>query len=194
MTNENIVTAEFLETFNVSLFEPFSDFLMGAEREKNFKISLLDVVRFAGHACPSMVGAFLLSRAAIENLYPETNVGIRGQIEIDLPASPTDGATGPMANVFGYITGAWGESGFGGFQGGAYTRRNLLRFNSPYVQKGTFRFTRRDTGAMVDIVYNPSMVRIDVDPEMPFQLQWRYKIKAILENPTQAIEVHLLQR
>lgn len=187
--DENAITAEYLETFRISLFEPFSDFLMGSEREKKFQISLLDVVRFAGHACPSMTGAFLISRAAIENLYPDTKVGIRGQIEIDIPDSATYGATGPIANVFSYITGAWAESGFGGLQGGTYARRNLLRFNSPKVPGGVFRFTRSDNGTTVDIIYQPSLVQIDVDPAMPFQLQWRHKIKAILECPERAIQV-----
>lgn len=189
MTYENVITAEFLETFKISVFEPFSDFLMGSEREKSFQISLLDIVRFAGHACPSMVGAFLISQAAIENLYPDTKVGIRGQIEIDIPGSATQGATGPMANVFSYITGAWADSGFGGFQGGDYKRRNLLRFDSAVSPSGAFRFTRRDTGASVDVIYQSRSIQIEVDPAMPFQLQWRHKIKAILENSDQVIKV-----
>lgn len=189
MKDENPTTAEFLEMYKVSLFEPFSDFLMGSEQEKSFQISLLDVVRFAGHACPSMVGAFLISRAAIENLYPDTKVGVRGQIEIDISESATQGPIGPMANVFSYITGAWGETGFGGFQGGDYRRRNLLRFNSQNAKVGAFRFSRRDTGASVDVIYQSSIVKIDVDPAMPFQLQWRHKIKAILENSNHVIKV-----
>lgn len=189
MKYENPTTAEFLETFKISLFEPFSDFLMGTEREKNFQISLLDIVRFAGHACPSMVGAFLISRAAIENLYPDTKVGVRGEIEIDIPDSASQGATGPMSNVFSYITGAWADTGFGGFQGGDYVRRNLLRFNSPVSSSGAFRFTRRDTGASVDVIYQPRLIQVEVDPAIPFQLQWRHKIKAILENSEHAIKV-----
>lgn len=194
MIPKNVISAEYLETFTISVFDPFSDFLMGSEREKNFKISLLDVVRFAGHACPSMVGAFLISRSAIENLYPETKVGIRGQIEVDIPDSATNGATGPMANVFGYVTGAWGETGFGGFQGGAHIRRDLLRFNSKNTSPDVFRFTRKDTGAVVDVTYQPKQVKVDIDPALPFQLQWRHRIKAILENSNLAIEVVSSQR
>jgi hypothetical protein len=189
MSYQNEISAEYLETFKLSLFEPFSDYLMGSAGETSFQLSLLDIVRFAGHACPSVTGAFLISRSAIENLYPDTLVGIRGQIQIDIPDSATKGATGPMANVFGYITGAWAQTGFGGFQGGAFSRRDLLCFDSKKVQPGTFRFTRKDNGAFVDIVYQPEMVKIDIDPAMPFQLQWRHKIKAILENPNLAIKI-----
>lgn len=189
MTYPNALSADYLDSFKISLHEPFSDFLMGSHDEKNFQVSLLDVVRFAGHACPSMTGAFLITKAAIEHLYPDTKVGIRGHIEIDIPDSPTNGAIGPMANVFSFITGAWGETGFGGFQGGTFTRRNLLRFHSRNAQMGSFRFTRTDTGNAVDITYQPSMVPADIDLSMPFQLQWRTKIKAILENPGLAIHV-----
>lgn len=190
MSYKNEISAEFLETFKISLFDPFSDFLMGSDGEKNFQLSLLDVVRFSGHACPSITGAFLITRAAIEKLYPDTLVGVRGEIEIDIPDSATNGATGPIANAFGYITGAWSNTGFGGFQGGAYGRRDLLHFDSKKIPSGTFRFTRKDTGAFVDIVYKPSMIKIDTDPSKPFQLQWREKIKAILDNPELVLEIH----
>ena len=190
MTYPNALSADFLDTFKINIYEPFSDFLMGSVNENNFQLSFLDVVKFAGHACPSMTGAFLITRAAIEELYPDTKVGIRGQIEIDIPDTPTSGATGPMANVFSFITGAWAETGFGGFQNGNFNRRNLLRFNSKQVPKGTIRFTRVDTGKFVDITYQPSNVAVDIDPEMPFQLQWRTKIRSILENPKLAIHVN----
>lgn len=189
MTYPNALTSDFLDTFKINIYEPFSDFLMGSKNENNFQLSFLDVVKFAGHACPSMTGAFLITRAAIDQLYPDTKVGVRGQIEIDIPESPTSGPIGPMANVFSFITGAWGETGFGGFQNGDFNRRNLLHFNSKKIPIGTFRFTRVDTGKIVDITYQSSNVPIEINPEMPFQLQWRVKIRSILENPNLAIHV-----
>ncbi len=54
---------------------------------------------------------------------------------------------------------------------------------------GTFRFTRLDTGKMVDITYQASNVPVEINQEMPFQLQWRAKIRGILENPKLAIRV-----
>lgn len=176
----------------ISVFEPFSDFLLGEKEEKSFQISLLDVVRLAGHACPSMVGAFLITKKAIETLYPDTGVCIRGQIKISIPALATQGATGPMSNVFGYITGAWGETGFGGFSDGSFTRRNLIQFGSSEVPKGHYRFTRTDNGDSVDISYDPSKVDVVLNPHSPFQIQWRERIKAILARPEQVISTHAL--
>ena len=184
---DNPLDANFLDSYQVSVYEPFSDFLMGSIPEKKFNISLLDVVRFAGHACPSMTGAFLIAEAAIANLYPETLVGVRGQIEIDIAEAPNYGAIGPMSNVFGFITGAWGETGFGGFQNGSYSRRNLIHFNSKRTQINKFCFSRIDTKDSVFISYNPSLIELELDPQMPFQLQWRHKIKAILKNPKKVI-------
>lgn len=189
MTYQNALTAEYLDSFKIQLHEPFSDFLMGSQDEKNFSVSLLDVVRFAGHACPSMTGAFLMSRAALSHLYPDNEVAVRGHIEVDIPDSPTSGAIGPIANVFSFITGAWAETGFGGLQGGLFARRDLLRFNSTKVLRGSFRFTRTDNGKSVVVTYQPGMVPVDIDPNMPFQLQWRTRIRAILENPEIAVSV-----
>lgn len=189
MTYENALNAEYLATFKINLHEPFSDFLMGSPDEKNFSLSLLDVVRFAGHACPSMTGAFLMTRAALLHLYPNNEVAVRGHIEIDIPDSPMNGAIGPIANVFSFITGAWAETGFGGLQGGLFARRNLLRFNSSKVFKGSFLFTRTDNGKSVVVTYQPGMVPVDIDPNMPFQLQWRTRIRAILERPDLAVSV-----
>ncbi len=50
--DHNIVTVEFLETFKILLHEPFADFLLASAREINFEITLLEVVKFGGHACP----------------------------------------------------------------------------------------------------------------------------------------------
>lgn len=194
MKSETIMTAEFLETFTVSISDPLSVFLLGTEKENKFTLSLLDVVRFAGHACTAMIGAFLITRAAIENLYPDTKTCIRGDVEIDIPDGATDGSTGPMANVLSYITGAWSDTGFGGFKGGDHVRRNLLRFNSKNTQSGAFRFTRKDTGASVDIIYQPQLVKLDLDPTMPFPLQLRHKVKAVLENPEAVIKVIHLEK
>lgn len=166
----------------ISIYEPFSDFLLGEQPEKEFKLSLLDTVRFAGHACPSMVGAFLISQKAIEELFPETNVCVRGQLRIDIPRQANEGPTGPTANVFGFITGAWAETGFGGLQGRHFVRRNLLRFGVEDVPLGSFRFTRIDNGASVLITIDSSKLDFESDASWSFQQQWRVRIQAMLEQ------------
>ena len=55
------ITPEQMQALTVKVYEPFAEFLGAMEDEVHFELSLLDVVRFAGHACPSMVGAFLVT-------------------------------------------------------------------------------------------------------------------------------------
>lgn len=185
---EEFIQAKDLAEFKIKIYEPFAKFLMADQDEYEFSISLLDVVRFAGHACPSMVGAFLIAQRATKELFPEANICIRGQVGIEIPNSVTQGATGPISNVFSMIFGAWEKSGFGGLQG-QFVRRSLLKYDSSSISSGTFRFTNLTTGNSVDISYDPSRVQIPNElASFTFQKIWRYKIATILENPNEYID------
>lgn len=187
MNNLKTISSAEFEKFIITIHEPFAEFLMADQDEHEFKISLLDVVRFAGHACPAMVGAFLISQKAIKELFPETSVCIRGQVAIEIPSSVTQGATGPISNVFSMIFGAWERSGFGGLQG-LFVRRGLLKYDAQGVAQGAFRFRNLKTGNTVDISYDPSKAQVPDDAaSLPFQKVWRHKITTILENPNDYI-------
>lgn len=185
MMNEND-----FKSHKISVYEPFSNFLLGTEEEKSFDLTLLDVVRFAGHACPSMVGAFLISRRVIKELFP-TGVCVRGDVEIDIPSAATQGATGPISNVFGFIFGAWGDTGFGGLNG-QFVRRGLVRYSVSDLPPGAFRFRNVKTGACIDAFYNPGLAPFAPDEHEPFQLQWRRKIKSILEHPDLVLKIKIV--
>lgn len=190
MKNLKNISADELKKFSVNIHEPFAEYLMAEKEEYQFKISLLDVVQFSGHACPSMVGAFLISQKAIQELFPETNVCVRGQVAVEMPTPATQGATGPISNVFSMIFGAWEQSGFGGL-GGQFVRRGLLKYDSSNVAPGTFRFHNLQTGRAVDISYNPSLAPVPESSEgLPFQKLWRHKIASILEAPNVYVTCH----
>lgn len=172
----------------ISVYEPFSAYLLGDQEEQRFEITLLDVVRFAGHACPSMIGAFLISQKVVKEFYPNTQVCVRGEVLIDMPTAPTSGATGPIANVFGFIFGAWNQTGFGGISN-QFVRRDLLRFSVPEVAIGTFRFTHVPSQKVIDVTYSPAAVHFEASSEESFQQQWRRKIKAILSEADKVISV-----
>lgn len=183
MNSLRLMTSNDFEKITVAINEPFAEFLLGDQDEHQFNISLLDVVRFAGHACPAMIGAFLISKKAIKELFPDTNVCIRGQVAIEIPTPVAQGATGPISNVFSMIFGAWDQSGFGGLQG-QFIRRGLLKYDAANVEPGTFRFHNLNSKRSIDVSYNPSKVQIpDEVVGLPFQNIWRYKITAILKNP-----------
>lgn len=174
---------------SIGVYDPFSEFLQGETEEFRFDVTLLDVVRFSGHACPSVVGAFLLAKRATEILFPETNVVVRGDVRVETAASVLSGATGPMTNVFSYILGAWAESGFPGLRG-QFVRRGLMRFDRPEVPDGCFRFQRISTGVSVDLRYESARVPFSDIPGEPFQRTWRRKIEEIISNPEMVVLIH----
>ena len=183
---KSISSAE-LRNFAIDVSEPFAEFLMADRDEYFFKVTLLDVVRFAGHACPAMIGAFLISQRAVKELFPETNVCVRGQVAIEIPGAVNQGATGPISNVLSMVFGAWDQSGFGGLQG-RFIRRGLLRYGVQGFAAGSLRFRNLVTGKTVDIKYDPSGVQIPENAAaVPFQKMWRHKIASILERPNDYI-------
>lgn len=189
MNDPQLIHANGLQELEIRVHEPFSKFLGGDVEEYDFSISLLDVVRFAGHACPSMVGAFLISQRAVKELFPETNICERGKVSIQMPGLVDQGATGPISNVFSMIFGAWEKSGFGGLQG-QFKRRNLLTYGAPEVPAGVFRFTNTDTHHHVDIQYDPSKAKVSDDSDsLPFQKIWRERITKILKDPDQFVNI-----
>ncbi|MBN8541198.1 MAG: hypothetical protein J0L82_12475 [Deltaproteobacteria bacterium] len=186
---KSISSAE-LRNFAIDVIEPFAEFLMAERDEYQFKVTLLDVVRFAGHACPAMIGAFLLSQRAIKELFPETNICIRGLVSIEVPGAINQGATGPISNVFSMIFGAWDQSGFGGLQG-RFIRRGLLSYGVQGIPTGSFRFRNLVTGKAVDVKYDPTGAQTPENAAaVPFQKVWRHKIASILESPNDYITSH----
>ena len=174
-----------IEDAKIKIYEPFAEFLGNSSELIHFEIGLTDVARLSGHLCPSVAGAFLLTRKAIQLLYPETQICVRGQIEVHLAGPPSQGALGPMANVISFITGAWTETGFGGLSGGRYTRRNLLHFSSQLCHHGEFIFIRTDNKNSIRLSYNPTPVLEELksaNAGMSFQDSWEANVRAVLSS------------
>ena len=100
-----------------------------------------DAVKLAGHSCPTVAGAYLLSCRVLAALYPD-DLPERGEIRVDFREAQESGVAGVMAAVVGQITGA---AGIGGFKGiaGHFSRRNLLAFEELDLP-GEICFTRQD--------------------------------------------------
>lgn len=189
MENRVMMTAEDMKQQQILVREPFAEFLKADQEEYSFPISLLDVVRFAGHACPSMVGAFVISQRAIRELFPETGVLIRGQVAVEIGSAVDRGATGPISNVFSMIFGAWEKSGFGGIQGN-FVRRGLLSYEVSDLSPGTYRFKHLGTGKTVEIFYDSSQVDLKGDlSDLSFQEVWRMKIRRVMLEPEKVLMV-----
>lgn len=132
--------------------------LLGAADGGRIEYHYLDAVKLAGHSCPTVAGAYVMSAKALEALYGD-GLPERGGIRVEFRDDAARGVTGVIAGVVSLITGARQDDGFKGIAG-RFDRRALLRFNVP--GPGEIRFTRLDTGTAVDVAFNAASVPPDV--------------------------------
>lgn len=145
---------EFFEQVpRIVLRDPLSAFL-GAVADGMVEYGYLDAVKLAGHSCPTVAGAFLMTATALAALYGDA-LPERGAVRVEFRDNAARGVTGVIAGVVSLITGARQDDGFKGIAG-RFDRRGLLRFDVP--GPGEIRFTRLDTGAAVDVAYDASSV------------------------------------
>lgn len=149
----------FSQVPSITLYDPLAE-LLGAAEGGLIDYYFADAVKLAGHACPTVAGAWLATVHGLRALYGDATP-VRGEISVTLPETIDDGVAGVIASIATLLTGAAGAGGFKGL-GGRYGRRNLLAFGVAGV--AGVRLTRRDTGASVD-----SIVRLQAvggDPRM----------------------------
>lgn len=131
----------------IRMFDPLAEFL-GAAEGGIIDYRYEDAVRLAGHSCPTVASAFLMTRAALNALYGDT-LPVRGEIRVDLAQARDAGVTGVVASIATLVTGATADSGFHGLAG-RFNRRDKLFFGQP-LKTGELRFTRLDSGAAVEV-------------------------------------------
>ena len=137
---------------------------LGAAADGIIEYRYADAVKLAGHSCPTVASAYLMTRAALAALYPDT-LPERGGIRVELREDRLEGVAGVVANVASLITGATQDTGFKGI-GSRFDRRNLLFFGAD--MPGQLRFTRTDTGATVNV--SARIERVPADPRIPLLL------------------------
>lgn len=125
-----------------------------------------EAVKLAGHSCGAVAGGWEITRKALEALYPNREVPMRGQIVIYAPGAESEWHVGVLAEVMMYITGAAPKTGFSGAEFAVedvYIRRNKLIFTeSPTGTRPAemqWVFERKDTGKQVGVVYNLGMIQ-----------------------------------
>jgi len=132
-----------------------------------------EAVKLAGHSCGAVAGGWEITRKALEVLYPDGEIPVRGQIYIYAPGAEDEWHVGVLAEVMMYITGAAPKSGFNGAEykqaNDVYARRNKLIFAEtatktppPQMQ---WIFERYDNGKKVGVVYNVGAVQPATTPE-----------------------------
>jgi len=143
----------------IRIRDPVAEALAVLEPGEPFVVTYEDLVKAAGHSCPTASGAYRIAQLGLDALYPDDQP-VRSEIEV-LAAGPRDDATyGVMSRLISYVTGAAQEDGFGGLAGGYGDRRNLLTLDAfePDSAEPTFRFRRTDTDETVEVTYHVSEV------------------------------------
>lgn len=150
----------------VTFYDPLGD-LLGAG-DGYYEYSFDDAVKLAGHACPTVAGAFVMMLKAVEELYGEETPQ-RGDIRIEVAGSANTGSTGPFSQVLTLISGAAAENGFQGLNG-KFVRQGLLSFN-PDAPEGpvTATFHRITDNRHATLTYDPSP--IPADPNITGQMK-----------------------
>ncbi|MGB1226544.1 MAG: FmdE family protein [Poseidonibacter sp.] len=188
-----------IETIKVQ--DELSSFL-GAFEDGIYEISYLDIVKGAGHSCPTVLGAYLMTSEALKALYPNTNAK-RGEIEVSFKERQSEAVAGVIGNVVMNITGACTNNGFKGI-GGNFDRNYLLKFEQD-INEASARFTRVDTKKSVDVIYNPSSIQFDpsmqalmqkcvqgsasADEKVSFGKLWQKRVEEISKNISSVITV-----
>jgi len=139
--------------------EPLAE-MLGAFKtgDGTLDYTFIDAVKMAGHACPTVAGAYLCCQKAMDALYPG-EIPVRGEIAITVYGEPDEGVYGVMGQVFSFLTGAAPASGFRGL-GPKFQRKDLLRFvkAKPDQQAMTFEFKRLDSGRTASVRFYPQHI------------------------------------
>ncbi|MDD2697259.1 MAG: hypothetical protein PHF17_00510 [Arcobacteraceae bacterium] len=144
---------------------------LGTFEDGIVEFSYLDVVKCAGHSCPTVTGAYLSTLVGLKALYPN-GYPKRGEIKVELPNDITEGVTGVIGAVIANITGATSNYGFKGLNG-KFTRTNLMFYNARI--SSNVRFTRLDTNEAIEVYYNPSNIQFSTT-------SWQGKVEEIFQN------------
>jgi len=185
---------------SIKVVDPLSN-VLGAFENGMYEFNYLDVVKSAGHSCPTVAGAYIITQSALNALYPNERA-VRGNIKVEFSEAMEDGVAGVISNVVSQITGATDKSGFKGLAG-KFARHSLMSFSTDI--NASARFTRVDSGKSVDVTYNPSSIMPNpaMQPLMQKIMQgaatsdelqefgklWQDRVQRIFENLDEVVRV-----
>ncbi len=162
-----MIYPDFFNTIeSITLKDELSN-LLGTFKDGIVEFNYIDIVKSAGHSCPTVAGAYLCALKGLKALYPNNELPIRGEIFVSFKENSLDGVAGVTASVFSHITGATELLGFKGI-GGNFIRHDLMKFNDNI--ESSVKLQRLDTGKCIEVIYNPSSI-----PSDPLQKQLMQK-------------------
>jgi hypothetical protein len=189
---------------SIKVVDPLSN-VLGAFENGEYEVTYLEVVKAAGHSCPTVAGAYIITSEALKALYPNQRA-VRGGVKVAFQEAAEDGVAGVISNVISQITGATETSGFKGLQG-QFARHSLMEFNAGI--DASARFTRVDNGKSVDVSYNPSAImpspamqplmgkmmqgQASKDELKEFGALWQDRVERIFKNLDKVVQVEELK-
>lgn len=184
----------------IKLKDELSNFL-GSFENGMVEFSYLDVVKSAGHSCPTVAGAYLCCLEGLKALY-KNDTPKRGEIFVSFSDDSSEGVAGVIASVVTQITGATESLGFKGI-GGNFVRHDLMKFNDNITS--SMKLQRLDTGVSVEVVYNPNSIQGDpmqqklmqkimqgvasIDDKISFGKLWQQRVEKIFNNIDKVITI-----
>ena len=185
----------------IKLQDDLASFL-GAFDSGIIEFSYLDIVKSAGHSCPTVLGAYLMTLEGLKALYKD-EIPKRGEIIVEFKESQTTGVAGVIGNVITNITGATTTNGFKGIAG-KYDRNYLMKFDKD-ISGASVRFVRADTQKKVDVTYDPNSIFPDRnmsvlmqksiqgtatnEERIEFGRLWQKRVEDISNNINQVINI-----
>ncbi len=156
---------DFFDTISpIHMHDPLAQ-LLGAMSDGKITYNYIDMVKLAGHSCPTVAGAWIVCVLGLKKLYG-TDIPVRGNIKVEMAGALDEGVTGVIAQCLTLITGASNEGGFKGL-GAGFARNNRLFFGCDL--SGEVRLSRLDNGESVTLTYDPSS--IPFHPQMKVLMQ-----------------------
>jgi len=190
----------FNEIETIQLKDSLSTFL-GAFEDGVIEFGFLDVVKSAGHSCPTVLGAYLMAKEGLKELYKD-ELPKRGEIIVEFKENENEGVAGVISSVITQITGATVNLGFKGLAG-QFNRKNLMYFDSKITSN--VRFTRKDNNKSVEVIYDASSIPIDSrisllmqrciqnraskEETKEFGILWQDRVRNISKNIDQVIRI-----
>ncbi|MCG3680626.1 FmdE family protein [Aliarcobacter butzleri] len=187
----------------IKLQDDLASFL-GAFEDGLIEFSYLDVVKSAGHSCPTVLGAYLMTLKGLEALY-KNEIPKRGEIIVEFKEAQNVAVAGVIGNVIMNITGATTTNGFKGLAG-KYDRNHLMKFEQD-INGANVRFTRVDTLKSVDVFYDASSIKPHEDmnflmqkslqgnakneEKIEFAKLWQKRVEDISNNINEVIKVDI---
>lgn len=187
----------------IKLQDDLASFL-GAFEDGLIEFSYLDVVKSAGHSCPTVLGAYLMTLKGLEALY-KNEIPKRGEIIVEFKEAQNVAVSGVIGNVIMNITGATTTNGFKGLAG-KYDRNHLMKFEQD-INGANVRFTRVDTLKSVDVFYDASSIKpheymnflmqkslqgnATKDEKIEFAKLWQKRVEDISNNINEVIKVDI---